>query len=232
MRLRSCVAFFLLLSSLLSINKLFEIVSAPEVINDSFYQYEYPSFAFSLQSFNSKNWLRIVSLIHYVINDLVLFLTQMIIDILLVIQIKRDIRSKKQNLKTRSTNKKSRDRDGKTKNKQLEYLSQVSTEANKMIIYSLFFNALFRLPEFSLYFYLNVLFQNIKNSDSLNDKIYHNLFCKNQLCALLINLIQFIYLLSYSSYLFFFFKYNKSFREGFWQFFNRRNQQNNSLNLK
>ena len=213
MRLRSFIAISLLFSSIVSINKLFENVKSPESPNDSLFKYEYPMFAFALDSFTAKGWLKTFSIIHYTFNDVVLFLVQMIIDILLVIQIKKDLHMKKQSLKTLLKSKQDES------SKKLEYLSHVSQEANRMILYFLVLNAFFRLPEFSLNIYLNAFF--VPEFKPINELSSFSWLCYNQLCILLIFLIQFIYLLSYSSYIFFYFKYNKSFRNGFWQFFFR-----------
>ena len=214
MKLRLFVAFCLIFSSLLSINKLFEY-SKENNDNDSLFsqfQYEYPLFA--LLDKRNMYVYNYILFIHYLINDVVLFVIQIIVDIQLVIIIRRDLSEKRQKLKNLSDNKKEENTIQK-----LDYLHHVSNETNRMIVYSLFMNAFFRFPEFSLYVYLNFFFE--KSDFVFNSHDYSYFDCSIQFCTLLVNLIQFIYLLSYSSYIFFYFKYNKSFRKGFRRFFNR-----------
>ena len=215
MKLRTFLIFTLIVSSLLCVNKLFEYVQAQgSDINKT--TYEYPFFSLMHRSFQAgESWYKWLFMLHYTINDLILFSIQMIVDILLVIQIKKDLRTKKATLRSTMGRKKEEN-----VIKKLNYLSHISNETNRMIIYSLTLNIFYRLPEFVLYYYIIMIFK--LNQLSIDVIVSFDFFCLTQFCGLMINLIEFVYLLSYSFFIFFYFKYNISFRNGFKKFFSKQ----------
>ena len=112
---------------------------------ESTHLYEYPIFNLLAKSYNDEHDYREITLIHYMINDFVLFMCQLIVDIALVVQIKRDLHQKRTKIKS------TMNRKDENAQKKLDYLSHVSNETNRMIVYSLLLNAFYRLPEFALY---------------------------------------------------------------------------------
>mgnify|MGYP001811299664 CR=1 FL=1 len=143
MKLRAFSIFSLILSAFLSANKLFEYDSSTGSFNflddlnlKSFkFSYDYPFFNLLYRTLQGERWFREITFLHFVINDLLLYLFLIIVDIFLVVHIKRDLHQKKVSLKATMKRKDKRTQ------KKLAYLSHVSNETNQMIIYSLFSHA-------------------------------------------------------------------------------------------
>ena len=128
------------------------------------------------------------------------------------------MRQKKTSLKSTTSN-----RNEESTQKKLSYLMHVSNDTNRMIVYTLLLNMFYRFPEFLLYFYLVFGFNFPKGKDI--EIFSFNLLCFNMFCNLMASLVEFIYLLSYSFYILFYFKYNKTVRIGFWTVFNKKPKQ-------
>ena len=142
-------------------------------------------------------------------------------------KVKKDLSVKRVNIKKDTTA--SKDRKSK-----LENLHSISNDTNRMIIYTLILNFFYRIPE--LVFYMHLVFIQGLDITIHNGMIqrlvnlnYYKL-CYVEFCELLASLIEFIYLISYSFNIYFYFSYNKPFRAGFNSLFNikkRRTVKNN-----
>ena len=96
----------------------------------------------------------------------------------------------------------------------LRRLKNVSDQTDRMIIFSLVLNAFYRLPEF--FFFIHFYF--FKVPESLSElQLYQTYLtmCDMYICELWLSISDFLYLLSYSFNIIFYFKFNKSFRDGF-----------------
>ena len=210
-KLTSCsivltVALTLLLSLLTSANKIFEYRTK----GNYYSQLEFPSLnMFDL--IESKHWFIVfIYLFHYIFNDFFLLILNLIIDIRLVILVRRDLSTKRRfAIKNFNSNKSSNVSTVLEKNlkKTLDEISVAEKNTNKMIIYSFIVYLLCRLPELCLYFYLILCDESI-------------VFVIHSLGPVAINVVECMYVLSYSFNLFFYFKFNKNFRDAFKNFFN------------
>ena len=86
---------------------------------------EYPSFYVSVQL--KFLWLKFIYIAHYIINDGILLLINLVIDIRLLITLKRDLAKKRENIiKTDSTG----------KGKKMDEIQRAESDANKLVIYT------------------------------------------------------------------------------------------------
>ena len=122
-----------------------------------------------------------------------------IIDHKLVKLIRRDLAIKKINIEITTTS---------TKKKKLEEIQTAQANANKLIIYTFLIYMLCRLPE--LAFYVFLLF--LKSDDVFS--LSFTSICQTSICYLARNCIQYLYMLSYTTNIFFYYKFNKPFRFG------------------
>ena len=99
--------------------------------------------------YNSKYWVAIVYLVHFIINDLVIFLLSLTVDIFLVIRIRQALAKKKKlNLKTLKTSKSNLSQT--TKN--LNEIKKAYDDTNRMVLMSLGLYVVCRLPELAFKF--------------------------------------------------------------------------------
>ena len=146
-------------------------------------------------------WFKIIYLVHYIFNDGVILALNFFVDILLVVEIKKDLKIKKKLRRKNIDNE----------------VEEVRKNLKKMIIYILIVIAFCRLPEFILYlFMLFFTFNKFQMSDYYNNILS---ICQLDFCPLLIDIIQFMYHCSYLTNLLFCYKFNKHFRRAFREFF-------------
>ena len=137
-------------------------------------------------------WFVLIYLFHYLFNDFFILLANLIFDIVLVKEIRKNLKQKKA-LQLKSNSAQSE--------KILEEIATVEKNTIKLVVYPLLMYLLCRVPE--LVVYLLFLFN-----------VYPK-FCYNELCPLLLNVIQYLYVISYITNLFFYFKFYKVFRVSF-----------------
>ena len=204
MNMKHFLIFTVAVSFLASSCKIFEIDEAQNDV--SYYGYFIQATVFNLGLLQTSTLFQVVFLIHYLLNDFVLILANLIVDILLVCLIRRDLRLKvdfKANSQTHETE---------DYKKTLLLVKQTEKSTNKMIIYSSMVYIICRLPE--LAFNVHLMF--------LKDEFFPDLYltlCKNILCIAADNIIQYFYMTSYIVNIFFFYKFNKQFRFGLRSYF-------------
>ena len=151
-------------------------------------------------------WKAALYSIHYIINDLVLLVFNLVIDIILVVRVRKNLK-KKEHFSAESTESKN---DLKKKRK------SVKNDTNKIIIYQVILFLICRFPE--LIFYMHFLFFSFYDFDSSlsESHFYYAYICTGlSYCYYLANVLQFLYNLSYSVSVYFLYKFNKSFNQGF-----------------
>ena len=173
--------------------------------------------AFMINSFQLKKfwYLSALYLFHYIFNDILLLTVNLIIDIKLVTVIKSDLLEKFR-LKANLFEGDSTTRFLKFKN-DLKYKKKVENKANSMIIASFVVYVICRLPELLgvLYFYNNSIFS------------VQAYYCaKELLCYLIDDSIDYLYMLSYSTNIMFYYKFNSFFQRGFRRFFGLKIKEN------
>ena len=149
-----------------------------------------------------ESWITVIHLAHYVLNDFIMVLINLVIDILLVIDIRKNLSHKKKSiLKLIKENKNS----ARTKQK-LDEIQKSHNDSNKMVIISFILFVLCRFPELAFEVHLATL--RVKEDGkyySFNCLIYN-------ICGLLKDTTQFLYSFSYCLSIFIYYKYNKNFR--------------------
>ena len=141
-------------------------------------------------------------IIHYILNDFVLLLVNLIVDLKLVCLIKADLKQKIKFSGSQASNQ-----------KLLKKSHSVQNKANYMIIINMVIYLFCRMPELAsrIYFLLN------ERTDTLLYNCSVEIFC-----YLLANTIEYLYMLSYSFNLIIYYNFISSFRAGFRQFFGRK----------
>lgn len=166
-----------------------------------FDQNEYPT----LVIFRQMGWnvfFTVTYLIHYIFNDFLALLVNTLVDIWLVNCVKANLRQKKKfnlNLLDKSH--------GRNKQAQLKLEEIIQTEknTNQLILYSLLTYVFCRLPELILYMYF------VNPTLKIDYLVAFG--------PTLVNIIQYMYVLSYVTNLFFYIKFNKPFRIAFYNIF-------------
>ena len=154
---------------------------------------------FNILKMRDHKWFAVIYIMHYFINDGLFFLMTFFVDIKLFLLVRRDLALKKVNTLFNNSAQES---------KKLASINKAESEMNKMVVSSFVFYLLCRLPELAFYFHLILLRGfSIQNSE-------YFIFCQFSLCSLLMNIIQYLYMISYSTNIFFYFKFNKQFRTG------------------
>ena len=148
-----------------------------------------------------------IYVVHYLLNDLVLLLLNFVIDLKLFLVVRRNLAAKKENLMNKSEK---NDRSLPTK---LKEIKNSMTNSNKLVIYSFLVYIFCRLPE--LVAYMHVLFL---RSDSKHVFSYWD-FCGDSLCALVVNVIHYLYMISYITNSVFYYKFNQKYRQAFHRLF-------------
>ena len=149
------------------------------------------------------DWLFLISyLVHYLLNDLVLLLLNLIVDALLVWKIRAHLSQKRKfAAKSLANGTGKRIASLKLYHKRMEEIHETEKNSNEMIIFTLVVYSLCRLPELLLYIY------------------FLTPWCPDQAFStyapILINIIQYMYALSYTTNLFFYFNFNRTFRQVF-----------------
>ena len=146
---------------------------------------------------------------HYILNDFVFLLANLVIDFKLVLNIKMNLKAK---ITVKSNNCQSdsfKGTDIKKLKEDLKKKRSVEKKANALIISSVTVYFFCRIPELAgmIYFFFS---DNFLLAGS----------CEYALaCYLLYNVIEYLFMLSYISNIFFYYNFNSSFRKGFRIFF-------------
>ena len=171
-----------------------------------------------------KYWFYVtIYVFHYIFNDFILLLINLIIDIRLVIEIRRDLKSKKDfaiknhdkssatttATTTTTTTENNAILEAKYKEK-LNDIKKANKNTIKMIVYSFMLYFFCRFPELCFYLYLIFAYK-------------FDLFIIHTLGPLGVNVVEYIYVVSYSFNIFFYFKFNKNFRTAFKNLFKKEN---------
>ena len=194
-RLRNLILVFIFVSTLLSYNKINEYNESASLS----YLYENPIIYIYEMIFILKSiFFTLIYLFHYILFDFVILLINLIVDIWLVIHVKRGLKQKKA-----FNHKLLNDSVGRNKQaeKRLDEIRKSEKSANQMIIFSLVVYIFCRLPELVVYLYFSLP---VYNRESINI-----------VGPILINIIQFLYVFSYSLNLLFYFKFNFPFKIAF-----------------
>lgn len=184
------------------------------------YHISYISFGienpFFLLDLNNKPFVCIY-FFHYIFNDAILFLVNLIIDILMVINVKKDVRLKKGVL-----SKQSKILTKLNKEKQIDSIKNISEDLNKMIYMSLMVFFICRLTELIIYM---LFVTELKYSTPMLQLLLF--FTDKKLSSI----SHFIYVFSYALNFFFYFKFFKDFRKSFIDFlFKKKRKQTNNYN--
>ena len=190
--LKGLMALVVLVSLLTSMCKLFEdsgsIETHPIETIKAFYNYLSP-------------WVTVLHVGHYVLNDGVLFVINLVVDIMLVRRMRANLAKKLVFVKNFTEASGQSDKD-KQKRDEIE---KANSDGNKLIVSSLVFFVFCRLPEAA--FELHLLFIGIGDLNS-----YYRMCISKSFCSLLRDISQFFYIISYSFNLLLFYKFNKNFR--------------------
>ena len=149
MKMSRIIIFTLLISFLTCVNKMFEY-------DDDYYfsSIEIPDSAVKeiLMDAKKKHWFFVIYLIHYILNDFLVLLSNFVVDLLLVKQIRKDLSIKRDNM-LKLTNKGSSNSNNNNNNtanlsdqKKLKDLIKIEQNTNKMIIYSAIVYVICRFP--------------------------------------------------------------------------------------
>ena len=209
-RMSILIILIVAISFLTSVNKLFEY----EFIEYYRSQNEYPRLNLFKMLIVDKNseWFKVLYLFHYILNDFVLLVANLTVDIFLVREIKAKLRVKKKfNLKLlQQTSSSSTETTFNTYrshiSKVIEKISETEKNVDKLVIYSFMVYFLFRFPEIITFIFFTTPFYTEEAMFTFG--------------PLLINSIEFLYLISYTTNIFFNLKFNKPFRMSFRNLFN------------
>ena len=151
-------------------------------------------------------WITVLRTAHYVINDFVFFLLNFVVDIVLVVSVRKDLAQKKK--LTKKMTKKSKEN-----YKKIDEIKKAQDDTSKLIIFTFFLLVICRIPE--LAFELHFLFIN------LNESMYsYNSLCLTTgLCSTLKDNAQFLYMFTYCLNILLYYRFNKNFRLAFKYFF-------------
>ena len=194
-------------SGLTSMIKIFNY----DIETQNFGSFDSPiSFQINSQIQNQYWYMPAFYFFHYCLNDLVLLLVNLIIDIRLVFVIKRNM-AEKIEFKTHSCEK--GEKICEKFKRDIKHHQDVNSKLNSMIIATLLIYIFCRLPEFfaSIYFFDTKL-------------MYLNNCMDNYFCYLLYNAIEYLYMVSYSSNILLYYKFNSQFQSGFRNFFNMKSK--------
>ena len=152
-------------------------------------------------------WFIVIYSLHYVLNNGFLLFANMIIDVRLFFCIRKQLAKKRNNIMNMEISH--------SMSKNLHEIKRAESNATKLVIFPLIVYMFCRLPE--LVFHLHIFFI-VDNSIISFD---YFTFCRFSVCLLLINTIQYLYMISYLTNLFFYIKFNKQFRMGLRKFIKR-----------
>lgn len=144
------------------------------------------------------------SLVHYILNNLVFILLNLIIDLLLVLQMRKQLKVKAINAK--AFHKSSSRKNSLILSNKLNEILKAETELNKMILYMFLIYLICRLPE---------LFSFLVLKERLLFKVTSYIYTARYIYSLQTNIVHFFYLVSYLFNIFFYYKFNKFFRQAF-----------------
>ena len=165
-----------------------------------FNQDEFPGLNIKKYNTNEMNYpfFIYIYLFHYILNDFILLMLNLLIDLMLVRKIKRDINKKRRILFALFRSRAELDS---TARKRQE-LDKAEANTNKLIIYSVLVYIICRVPELVIYIYFLMPLCDI--------------YCMTTYAPLLVNISQYLYVVSYSTNIFFYFKFNKKFQQAFY----------------
>ena len=174
--------------------------------------YDAPNpFGLDLRNFSHFTISIVLHLAHYILNDFLLLIINLIIDIFLVVHIKRDLKKKIENkLKAMNANSMY---DAKKMKEMLCKKKSVEKKANALVLSNMVIYGLCRLPELlaMIYFFIH-------------DAVFPSqMYCLMQLfCYLLSNTIEYIYMISFLFNILILYKFNTNFKKGFKNFITQR----------
>ena len=198
-RMSTIAILVILSSSVVSATKFSEYI-----FNNSYFDSPSP-FRLTLSSYFNSDYQSILFLLHYILNDLVLLIVNLVVDIKLVICIKASLAQKSEILERfeSSEPEKAKMKEEEKKRKKSE------NKANMMILTNLVIYLFCRLPEL-----LEIIFEFFKPFSYI-DHCEVDIFC-----YLLKNTIEYLYMLSYLFNILIYYKFNSNFRMGLANFFN------------
>ena len=195
----------LIVGMLTSFCKIFEFSTS-----DHYYSsLEYP--VFKILSQMEMPWFQTIYILHYFLNDLVFLVINFIVDLKLFAGIRKNLDLKRKNLGSSELDSAGQ-RQNSQNSKKLDEIKKTQSNTNKLIVYSVVVYLFCRVPE--LVFYIHLI--TIRANPSAGfDFLDYKTFCRISLCYLMINIVQYLYMISYLTNFFFYRKFNKNFRKGF-----------------
>ena len=169
--------------------------------------YDTPSlFKLSAENFMLSKTKAIFYFIHYILNDFIILLINLVVDIRLVSLIKRNLEAKHLNQQRLEKNKEDNNL-WKLKEEE-DKKASVERKANTLIVVNVFIYVFCRFPELlgQFYLYFNVFLE--------QEVCFISLFC-----YLVFNFIEYMYMLSYLFNIFLYYKFNSFFRKGLRNYF-------------
>ena len=215
LKLKRYLAFVIAFSFLISYNKTFEYGTYEHLEDASFGNEALEKPKPLLSAYSSLSSFQMaLSYVHYVFNNCLALIVNILIDCLLIIAMRKDLKSKARNIMLRNTVLSSD-----LASKKLADIAKTQTNLNKMIIYLMLVYLVCRFPHFLMF--LLFLFHIYDRLDSMDAA---NLYTMQH------NTIEFLYLLSYLSNIYFYMKFNKYFRLAFKSYFGTIENKNRKLN--
>lgn len=193
------LAFILIFSLIISLNKIDEF----EYDFEGFFN-EKPNVQLTKVNFSTilKSFSSILYFLHYLITDIVVVAVTIFIDFVLIVHVRRELNQKIKKTMTLENNK------ALLANK-LDELIEKKREIKRLVIFSLALNLCTRVPE-AIYSYTysaqRAFFESLPNTASQLDQAL-------EISNIFYDLIQYLYQLSYIFNIFFYYSFNRTFRE-------------------
>ena len=156
-------------------------------------------------------WFNAIYLLHYTLSDFILLSLNLLVDIFLVIHIRADLEKKaKFGIGSEAYDK--------VLKKKKDERDQAQKEANKMLIYQIILYVICRFPEMAYVLHYYLVYNKANDANITKETsftFYYFDICRIfSFCQFLSNVIQYLYMISYSINVYFFYRFNKPFREG------------------
>lgn len=193
-KLTHIVVVVVFVSSITCVNKIYEYDDGKLILGSI----QYPALVIGsiLSKSKLKELFMVSYLIHYLLNDAILLFFNLTVDILLVKIIKKDLSAKKVLLVKLNNG-----GDDEKQTEKYNNIIEAEKNTNKMIIYTFMMYLICRFPELLLYIYM------ILPDLDLNKSRFMRLVAPSA--------VEYLYVISYTTNIFFYFKFNKKFRSAF-----------------
>ena len=162
--------------------------------------------------FDTQKAQTVIYIFYYVLNDLVIIVTNLVIDICLVHFIKTNLRQKLENKFHDKT--KLNKQDQKKLKEEEKKKTSVERKVNTMIVLNVIIYLFCRLPELAAVFFAYFV------RDEFEIEFNIKITCHdNELCEFLSSTAEYFYMLSYIFNIFLYYNINQNFKKGFRNYF-------------